>query len=153
LIDEGQHLMANRNVEQEAHPLVGSWRLISLQTTVEGEAPENAFGEHPRGYLILTRDGRAVAFFTAESRKAGTGDADRADQHKSMAAATGKYRIAGDYFTIAVDVSWNESWNGTELKRYFTLEGDKLFIRTAPAPNILRPDRTAVSELVFEREK
>lgn len=145
--------MIERSVAQETHPLVGSWKLISLQTTIEGEAPQNAFGEHPKGYLILTRDGRAVAFFTAESRKAGFSDADRAELHKSMAAATGKYRITGDYFTIAVDVSWNESWNGIELKRYFTLEGDKLFIETAPAPNILRPDRTAVSKLVFEREK
>jgi len=137
----------------EPHPLIGSWKLVSLQTTIEGEAPHNAFGEHPKGYLVLTPDGRAVAFFIAEGRKAGIGDAERADLHKSMVAATGKYRIARDHFTIAVDVSWNESWNGIELKRYFTLKGDKLFIETAPAPNILRPDKMAVSKLVFEREK
>jgi hypothetical protein len=140
-------------VAEEVHPLVGSWKLISLQTTIEGEAPANAFGERPNGYLIFTREGRAVAFFTARGRRAGFDDADRADLHKSMAAATGKYRIIGDSFIISVDASWNESWNGAELKRYFVLEGDKLFVETAPAPSIVRPNKNAVSKLVFEREK
>ena len=74
---------------QEAHPLVGTWKLISQQAIVEGEAPEEVFGANPKGYLIATREGRLMVLLTAEHRKGGMGDAERAALHKSMAAATG----------------------------------------------------------------
>jgi Lipocalin-like domain len=70
-----------------------------------------------------------------------------------MFAVSGKYRIEGSDLLITVDVSWNESWNGTELKRYCRIDGDKLFIETAPAPSPLFPGKITVAKLVFEREK
>jgi hypothetical protein len=138
---------------QEPHQLVGTWKLLSQQAIVEGEAPQNTFGEQPKGYLIVTREGRVMALFTADNRKGGMGDAERAVLHKSMAAASGKYRIDGTSFVFTVDVSWNESWNGTEQRRHFRFEGDKLIVETAPAPSIMHPGKTAVAKLVFEREK
>ena len=138
---------------QEAHPLVGTWKLISQQAIVEGEAPEEVFGANPKGYLIATREGRLMVLFTAEHRKGGMGDAERAALHKSMAAATGKYRIEGSDLIISVDASWNESWNGTEQRRHFRFEGDRMIIDTAPGPSLLRPGKNSVARLVFEREK
>ena len=82
---------------QDAHPLVGTWKLISQQAIVEGEAPEEVFGAHPKGYLIATREGRIMVLFTAEHRRGGMRDAERAALHKSMAAATGRYRIDGQH--------------------------------------------------------
>jgi hypothetical protein len=52
----------------------------------------------------------------------------RALLHKSMIAASGKYRIDGSSFVFTVDVSWNESWNGAEQRRYFRIDGDKLIV-------------------------
>jgi len=66
---------------------------------------------------------------------------------------TGKYRIEGNDFITTVDVSWNEIWNGTEQRRHDTIEGDKLFIESAPAPSILFPGRTDFRRIVWEREK
>jgi hypothetical protein len=80
-------------------------------------------------------------------------DAERAELHKSMFAVSGRYRLAGSDLLVTVDVSWNETWSGTELKRHVRLEGDKLFIETAPAPSPLFPGKTSVAKLVFEREK
>jgi hypothetical protein len=137
-------------VAQESHPLIGTWRLISQEAIVEGEAPQSVFS---KGYLIVTREGRVMALFTADNRKGGMGDAERAALHKSMAAVSGKYRIDGSAFVFTVDVSWNESWNGTEQKRHFRIEVDKLIIETAPAPSIMHPGKTAVAKLVLEREK
>ncbi len=54
--------------------------------------------------------------------------------HKKMAAASGKVRVEGKDFIISVDVSWNKFWNGTEQRRHFRIEGDKLFVETAPGP-------------------
>src|SRR5262245_57468383 len=121
---EALHLMTSCSptFAQEPHQLVGTWKLLSQQAIVEGEAPQNTFGEHPKGYMIVTREGRVMALFTAEQRKGG-------------------------------DVSWNESCNGTEQRRYFKIDDDKLVVETAPAPSITHPGKTAVAKLVFEREK
>ena len=140
-------------VAQEPHPLIGTWKLLSSQAIVEGQSPENTFGEHPKGYMIITREGRVMALFTADNRKGGMGDAERTALHKSMVALSGKYRIDGSSFVFTVDASWNESWNGTEQNRHFRIEGDKLIIETAPTPSIMHPGKTAVAKLVFERDK
>jgi hypothetical protein len=90
---------------------------------------------------------------TAESRRGGMGDAERAALHKSMLAYSGKYRIEGKDLITTVDVSWNEEWNGTEQRRHFRIEGDKLFIETAPAPSIVYPGQIDFRRIVWEREK
>src|SRR5262245_15618583 len=141
--------LSGQAIAQEQHPLVGTWKLLSQEAIVDGEAPVKVFSN---GYLIVTREGRVMARITAENRKGGMGDAERVALHKSMAAVSGKYRIDGNSFVFNVDVSWNESWNGTEQKRHFRFEGDKLIIETAPAPSIMHPGKTAVAKLVFERE-
>jgi hypothetical protein len=136
----------------DSDTLVGNWKLISWQVVV-GDHAQNLFGLHPRGYLILTREGRAAAITTADIRKAGPDDAESAALHKSMLAYSGKYRVEGDDFVTTVDISWNEAWNGTEQRRHYRIEGDKLFIESAPAPSIIFPGKTDFRRIVWEREK
>jgi hypothetical protein len=133
--------------------LTGNWKLVSWQVIVENEPPQDVFGHNPKGYLILTPEGRSIVVTIAENRKGGTGDAERAALHRSMLAYSGKYRIEGSDFITVVDVSWNEDWNGTEQRRHFRVEGDKLFIESAPAPSIVFPGKTDFRRLVWEREK
>jgi len=90
---------------------------------------------------------------TAQDRRAGMGDADRAALHTSMLAYSGKYHVEGNDFVTTVDVSWNEEWNGTEQRRHFRLEGDKLFIESAPGPSILFPGKVDFRRIVWPREK
>lgn len=137
----------------EPEALIGTWKLVSWQVIVESEAPQNVFGLHPKGYLVLTREGRSIVLTTADNRKAGMGDAERAALHKSMLAYSGKYRIEGNDFITFVDASWNEDWNGTEQRRHFRIEGDKLFIESAPAPSIVFPGKTDFRRIVWQREK
>jgi hypothetical protein len=133
--------------------LVGVWKLVSWQVIVDDGPPQNVFGSHPKGYLILTREGRAIVLTTAEDRKPGTTDAERAALHKSMLAYTGRYRIEGQDFVTHVDASWNEEWNGTEQRRHFRLAGDKLFIDSVPAASIVFPGKTDFRRIVWERER
>jgi Lipocalin-like domain len=137
----------------DADGLIGTWRLVSWQVIVENEPPQNVFGLHPKGFLILTREGRSIVLTTAENRRGGMGDAERVALHKSMLAYSGKYRVEGNDFITVVDVSWNEEWNGTEQRRHFRIEGDKLFIESAPAPSMLFPGKTDFRRIVWEREK
>jgi len=43
-----------------------------------------------------------------------------------MLASSGLYRVEGNDFITTVEVSWNEQWNGTEQRRHYRIEGDKL---------------------------
>jgi hypothetical protein len=138
---------------QNQSALVGTWKLVSWQVIVENEAPQNVFGSSPKGYLVLTREGRSIVVTTADNRKGGMSDAERAALHKSMLAYSGRYRIEGNDFITLVDVSWNEDWNGTEQRRHYRIEGDKLFIESAPAPSIVFPGKTDFRRIVWEREK
>src|SRR5712671_1062976 len=47
-------------------------------------------------------------------------------------ASSGRYTVEGEKVVHHVDVSWNESWTGTDQVRFFKLEGDRLTITTAP---------------------
>jgi hypothetical protein len=132
--------------------LIGNWKLVSWQVIV-GNETQNPFGSHPKGYLVLTREGRAMAITTAESRTGGDAIGERAALHKSMLAYSGKYRVDGEDFVTSVDVSWNEIWNGMEQRRHYRLDGDRLFIESAPAPSILYPGKTDFRRIVREREK
>jgi Lipocalin-like domain len=137
----------------EADRLIGVWKLASWQVIVENGPPQDEFGSHPKGFLVLTHEGRSIVVTTADHRRGGMSDSERAALHKSMLAYTGKYRVEGGDLIIRVDVSWNEKWNGTEQRRHFRIEGDKLFIESAPGPSILYPGKTDFRRVVWEREK
>ena len=139
---------------QESNPLIGSWKLVSQQAIVDGAAPQHTFGSNPKGYMILTHEGRMIGIGTAENRQSGSSsDADRVALHKSMFAYSGKYRIEGNDLITVVDVSWNEAWNGTEQRRHFWFEAEKLILETPPAPSLLQPGQSVVARVVWEREK
>jgi hypothetical protein len=138
---------------QDTNGLVGTWKLVSSDSIIEKEPPQSTFGPHPRGYLIITQGGRLMIMMTSDNRKAGMADAERAALHKTMAAVSGKVRVEGEEFVISVDVSWNESWNGTEQRRHFKIAGDKLFVETAPGPSLIFPGKTSFGRLVFERDE
>jgi hypothetical protein len=140
-------------VAKQQHPIVGIWKLVSYQRVVDNGEPQNALGEHPKGYVILMPEGRAVLLTTADGRKPATTDAERAELWKSMVAYTGKYRVEGGDFITTVDVSWNEEWNGSEQRRHFKIEGNKLILTTSPAPSPIYPGKMYYAKVVFEREK
>jgi Lipocalin-like domain len=139
--------------DEQRQPLVGNWKLVSWQVISEDGAPHDVFGASPKGYLVLTPEGRSIVLTTAASRKGGMDDATRAALHRSMLAYSGRYRVEGNDFVTTVEVSWNEEWNGTEQRRHYRIEGDKLFIESAPAPSIVSPGKTDFRRIVWKREK
>jgi hypothetical protein len=134
------------------HPLVGTWKLISFQEVSKDGETRAVFGQHPKGYLILTPERRFMVLGTSETRTAGVSDAERAELEKSMFAYTGKYRIEGGDVVISVDVSSNESWNGTERRRHYQLQANRL---TLVNLSVLSPitGKVITGVLVWEREK
>jgi hypothetical protein len=114
-----------------SHAVVGTWRLVSYEVEVAstGECFP-AMGERPAGYTIFSAQGRVWFMLTGEARQPGETDRERSRLLETLIAYTGRYRIEGDDWITAVDVAWNPAWVGTEQRRQFALEGDRLRVLT-----------------------
>lgn len=134
------------------HAIVGVWRIVAHETILDDGETIRQFGDAPRGRLILTDTGHMMGFVTASDRTPGHTDELQADLHRSMIAYSGTYRVEGDRFIVAVDLSWHALWEGTEQTRTFQIEGDRLQIVSASGPSPFRPGRTGRSQLSWLRE-
>ena len=48
--------------------IAGTWRLVSWQVIIDNQPPHDIFGAHPKGFLVPSREGRAIVLTTAEKR-------------------------------------------------------------------------------------
>ena len=133
--------------------IVGTWKFLTYVRTdpITGKST-NIFGEHPRGWLIYTAEGRMMVIVVPESRRPLEKDEDRIEHHKQMVSYSGRYTVADDKVTHHVDVAWNEAWIGTDLVRSFKVSGDRLTITTAPTKYGV-DGVEQVSTLTLERAK
>src|ERR1700733_17202 len=80
--------------------VVGNWKLVSFFTEELATGKKTALlGEHPKGYLIYTPQGRMMALVVHETRSPPKTDEDRINLHKNMYAYSGRYTIEGDKIT------------------------------------------------------
>ena len=56
---------------------------------------------------------------------------------------------------IRVDMSWNEIYSGANQNqtRFFSIESDKLIIRSPEIVSAVRPGQKAVATLTLQRER
>jgi Lipocalin-like domain len=70
----------------------------------------------------------------------------------TLVAYTGTYRLEGEEWITNLDVAWNPEWIGTEQKRFFKLEGDRLQVLTTWGVHPNWPDKGMTRRiLTFER--
>jgi hypothetical protein len=140
---------------EERPALVGAWKLLSYQTEFQDGSPKRAmFGEHPKGYIIFTSEGRLMAIIEAEGRKAPSTDSDRAALLKSLIAYSGKYRVEGNKWITTVDTAWNPAWDGTDQVRTFQIAGNRLMVTSTWQSAVNFPGSPpSRGSLVFERVK
>jgi hypothetical protein len=139
-----------------AKRLIGSWRLISFKVQIMGEteAPRDMLGPEPFGRIVVTPEHTMAVYIAKQGRRGPpTNDAEAAALLSSMNAYTGRYRIDGDKLITSVDGAWNEIFKASEQVRYFSLDGDKLTIRTPEQRSATLPGKRVVSTLDWEREK
>jgi hypothetical protein len=130
--------------------LVGTYKVVSFTTEVDDQPPIENLGKAPRGYLVLTPT-RWIHVITGENRKFGASIEAKAALWESLSAYSGPYRLEGDRLIVTVDVSWNESWNATQVIRNWQVEGNRLAITTARAPYARDPSKMAVTRVVWEK--
>jgi hypothetical protein len=136
-----------------AHPLLGTWRLISYVVMKDTGERLTPYGAHPTGYLAYSADGRMQVVGTADGRgrlrRTAPTDTEQAELLETMFAYAGTYTLAPGKVTHHVDISWNEIWTGTDQERFFTLRKNILTI-TSRATD---PAGGAASEYVLVWEK
>jgi hypothetical protein len=107
--------------------LPGIWKLVSYEIEVQATGQkEPVMGKSPTGYVVFTPEGRAFFILTGEGRKPAKTAQERADLMSTLVGYTGMYRIEGDQWVTKIDVAWDPAWVGTEQRRNFKLEGERL---------------------------
>ena len=116
------------------NPLLGTWRLRSHVVTTAAGVRSHPYGERPTGYLSYSADGRMQVIGAAQDRAIPAGPSptqrERAALHDTLFAYAGTYTIDGGRIVHHVDISWNETWTGSDQVRLFELRGNTLTLTT-----------------------
>jgi hypothetical protein len=144
--------MAARSAD---NPLIGTWKLKSYMREIAATGERyNERGEHPAGYLSYAPDGRMNAIITwenrAKPREAVPSDDERIKLFSTMISYAGTYTFDAEKVVHHVDISWNQSWTGTDQVRFYKLDGNTLTITTALNKSFV-DGRESRSILVWER--
>ncbi len=139
----------------DANALLGTWRMKAwVREVVATGARSDVLGPDPDGYIAYHADGRMMAVVMQSGRPAPAGPLPTSEEKErlfdSMLAYAASYTVDGEKVVHHVDASWNQSWTGTDLVRFYKLEGDRLTIRGAPAPDPVTGEEV-VYLIEFER--
>jgi hypothetical protein len=134
--------------------LIGAWTLLAAQWEIADTGERiDMYGPGPHGTISFAASGRMVALVTASNRAVPRTDADRAALTKNMMAYSGKFRLEGEgQFITIVDLAWHPAWIGTEQARFFTIEDDRLAIRSREQKHPSFPGRLVRGLLLWARD-
>jgi hypothetical protein len=137
------------------NPLLGAWKLKSLETRASDGSVSYPWGKEVLGYVIFSPEGYfCVAImnanrkkFSSQDMKGGTVE-ERANAADSYLSYAGPYKIERDKFRVKVEVSLFPNWIGGTQERNFKIEGKTLSVLTGPT---LVNGKEQVGYLIFER--
>jgi len=118
----------------DTNPLLGTWKLKAYVVTTAAGERATPYGENPTGYLSYSADGRMQVIATAKGRiapaSAAPSENERVALYDTMFAYAGTYSVKADKVIHHVDISWNETWTGTDQIRLFEVSGNTLTVTT-----------------------
>lgn len=129
--------------------LAGTYRLVSHVLDIDGVGTEN-MGKAPRGQLAFTQT-RATVFYTAQARKSGISEAEKAALFDTLTGWSARYRTEGGKLIMSVDASWVEIWNGKDQVRAYQLSGNRLTLTSDRQPFPRDPSKTVIVRQVWEK--
>jgi hypothetical protein len=59
-------------------------------------------------------------------------DAERIALHWSLISFAGRYTIHPDRLVFDVEISWNQSWTGSQQVRFCRFDGNRMTLTTEP---------------------
>ena len=116
LILTGALLAAQPSFAGDGSRLIGVWKLLSFRSEFQDGSPTRAMlGEHPSGYIIVTKEGRMMSVIEGENRKAPSTDADRASLrcricHQKLQRADARIRHEKRGSCDVASIIWYGAW-------------------------------------------
>lgn len=145
--------------KSDQQQLLGTWKLISyVRREIPSGATSDVMGPHPSGYINWGPDGRVIVIIAGSDRKKPAGSVatpvEAEALFKSLVSYAGTYTIDTQAKTVThhVDISWNETYTGTDQVRHYVFQGSRLSIDTIPSPDPFTGKMT-VRSLIWERSK
>lgn len=141
-----------------AQTIEGRWKLIAAEDLrADGTVARHPWGRTPVGSIVVDRGWCYVQIMSADVPSF-TGSAPIGEQMSgtllsSYIAYSGACTMdpKEGSVTLKVDAAWRPNYVGTEQKRFFTIEGNKMFF--GPAPNSIRAEGGNLSRrLTLERQ-
>lgn len=142
-------LLAAPSASLGQQSLTGTYRLVSHVLDVDG-VPTETMGKAPLGHLVLTPT-QVVVFYTAQNRKAGTSQAEKAALFDTLMGWSARYRTEGSRLIMSVEASSFEVWNGKDQIRTYQLSGNRLTLTSDPRPWARDPSKKVVVRQVWEK--
>jgi hypothetical protein len=139
----------------KGNPLLGAWKLKSLEARASDGSVSYPWGKKVLGYVIFSLEGYFCVGimnanrrrFSSQDMKGGTVE-ERANAADSYLSYAGPYKIERDKFRVKVEVSLFPNWISGIQERNFKVEGKTLSVLTAPT---LVNGKEQVGYLIFER--
>jgi hypothetical protein len=150
-------LAGTANADPIPSQLIGTWRLVSntLEEVASGRKTD-LMGKDPIGFINYGADGRMMILQVRSDRAKPRGAVPTPQEaealFKSFLGYAGTYSISGNTITHHVDVSWNESWTGTDQVRTFSFAGNRVTLATEASADPIH-GIVGVRRLVWEKVK
>ena len=137
------------------NPLVGTFRLVSLELRSEEGEVSYPLGQDAVGYIMYNEQGyMAVALMAVNRPKWAAGDMLGGSTEEMVAAVTGystycgRYEIQGEQVIHHIELSLYPNWIGVDQARIFSFDGDRLSLSTPPT---LIEGKQQTGYLIWER--
>jgi hypothetical protein len=137
--------------------LIGTWKLVSnMLEEIPSGAKTDLFGANPVGYISYGADGRMMIFQVRNERTKPAGvvptDQEKKALYDSMLGYAGTFSVEGNKVIHHVEISWNQSWSGTDQVRFFKFDGDRVELSTEASPDPVH-GKMSVRRLVWQKIK
>jgi hypothetical protein len=148
-------LAATASADLVPPQLIGTWRLVSntLEEVASGRKTD-LMGKDPIGFISYGADGRMMILQVRSDRAKPQGAVPTPPEaealFRSFLGYAGTYSISGNTITHHVDLSWNESWTGTDQVRTFSFSGNRVTLATEASANPIH-GIVGVRRLVWEK--
>jgi hypothetical protein len=137
------------------HRLVGTYRLLSMESFGSDGTVEHNFGAHPEGFITYTPEGYMLAILSRSDRPPfadgdilGGSKDEQAQAFLSASSFSGRYEIREGKVFHYLEAATFPNWKGTTQARDFELTDTHL---TLYPPALLMDGQLRTSRVHFER--
>lgn len=127
--------------ESGSDSLVGSWRLVSIEDRASDGSITYNYGREPLGLVMFGADGRlSLHLMRPDRREWESGDFLRPTPDELSESLLGYFGYFGTYtvdeaskvVTFHVEGAAYPNYIGTDQRRFYSIEGNRLTLRTPP---------------------